>query len=212
MRIFVIHYKKLINRKHLILEQFRKYNISNYEFIEIDRDELYQHNISMFQENYSNVQISISLSHFQAYKQISDKYDYGLIFEDDVILADNFINIFNKYLTQLPIDFDMLFIGNGCNLHIEPHIIQPNKFIYEKCLYPTYWGGNGATRCTDSYLVSKKCATKLCEYIRTLSYKINMPIDWWLNTAARDNNLKIYWAEPTIVSQGSQNGLFQTSY
>jgi hypothetical protein len=43
------------------------------------------------------------------------------------------------------------------------------------------------------------------------SNKINLPIDWWLNVASRDNDFKVYWAEPTIVTQGSQNGLFKTS-
>jgi glycosyl transferase family 25 len=212
MKIFVIHYKKLIERKVQILEQFKKYNITDYEFIEIDRDELYKENICMFQENYSNSQIAISLSHFYAYKQISDKYDNGLIFEDDIILSDDFINICNKYITQLPKDYDMLFLGDGCNFHIETDKIIPNNYIYEKCLYPTTWGGDGATRCTDSYLVSKKCAKKICEYINNLSYKIQLPIDWWLNVAARDNNFKVYWCEPTIVTQGTQNGLFISSH
>lgn len=212
MKIFVIHYKKLTNRKAYILEHFKNHNITEYEFIEIDRDELHTQDISMFQQNYSNSQIAIALSHFYAYKQIRDKYDYGLIFEDDVILSDNFVNIFNKYMTQLPADYDMLFLGDGCNLHIEAHRFIPNKFIYEKCLHPTSWGGDGAGRCTDSYLVSKKCATKICEYINNLPYKINIPVDWWLNVAARDNIFKVYWAEPTIVSQGTSTGLFTTSH
>ena len=212
MKIFVIHYKKLINRKLFILEQFKKYNISDYEFIEIDRDELHNHDISMFQKNYNNCQIAISLSHFYAYKQISDKYDNGLIFEDDVILSENFIDILKKYMSQLPKNYDMLFIGNGCNLHIENHKLISNKNIYKKCLYPTNWGGDGASRCTDSYIISKKCANKLYEYINNLKYKINLEIDWWLNVAARDNKFKVYWAEPTIVTQGTQNGLFTSSH
>ena len=110
-----------------------------------------------------------------------------------------------------PKDFDMLFIGDGCNLHYEKHKLIPNKNIYQKCLYPTSWGGDGASRCADSYIISKKCANKLCEYIKKCN-KINLPIDWWLNVAARDNDFKIYWAEPTIVTQGSQNGLFRQSH
>lgn len=212
MKIFIIHYKKLKDRKKFILEQFEKHNITCYEFIEIDRDELYNHNISMFQSNYNNSQIAISLSHFYAYKQISDKYENGLIFEDDVILSDYFTDIFNIYLNQLPQDYDMLFIGNGCGLHIQQTELIPNKYIYEKGLFPTPWGGDGAGRCTDSYLVNKKCAIKLCEYISNLTYKIDLPSDWWLNIAARENDFKVYWAEPTIVTQGTQNGLFQTSY
>jgi GR25 family glycosyltransferase involved in LPS biosynthesis len=212
MKIFIIHYKKLIKRKQIILSQFEKHNITDYEFIEIDRDELYNHDISMFQSDYDNCQIAISLSHFYAYKQISEKYYNGLIFEDDVILSDNFSDILNKYMTQLPENYDMLFIGDGCNLHIESHKLIPNKNIYEKCLYPTGWGGDGATRCTDSYIITKTCASKLCEYINNLEYKIKLPIDWWLNVAARDNNFKVYWSEPTIVSQGTQCGIFQSSH
>ena len=212
IKIFIIHYKKLTERKKHILEQFEKHYIVNFEFIEIDRDELHEQNISMFQENYSKSQIAISLSHFFVYKQICEKYDQALIFEDDIILSDNFLNKLKLYITQLPVDYDMLFIGDGCNLHIEPYKIIPKKYIYEKCLYPTSWGGDGAGRCTDSYLMNNKCAKKMCEYINNLPYKINMPIDWWLNIAAREYLFKVYWAEPTIVTQGTQNGIFKSSH
>ena len=207
MKIFVIHYKKLINRKEHILNIFKQHNITDYEFIEIDRDEIFKENITMFQAGYSKSQIAIALSHFYAYQQINEKYENGLIFEDDVVLADNFIEIFNKYVSHLPEDYDMLFIGNGCNLHIDSNEIVPNKFIYKKSLY-----SSGVTRCTDSYVVNKKCASKLCEYINTLQYSINIPVDFWLNVAANDTGLNVYWAEPTIVTQGTQNGLFQTSH
>ena len=212
MRIFVTHYKKLIDRKLFILAQFKKHNITDYEFIEIERDDLSNHNISMFHKNYKNCQMSLTLKHFYAYKEISDKYDNGLILEDDAILINNFTDILNKYMDQLPKNYDMLFIGDGCNLHIEKNKLIPNQNIYEKCLYPTRWGGNGASRCSDSYIISKKCANKLCEYINNLNYKIELPIDWWINVAARDNNFKVYWAEPTIVTQASQNGIFKTSH
>ena len=152
------------------------------------------------------------MSHFYAFEKIAEKYDNALILEDDVILSENFVNILQKYILETPKDYDMLFIGDGCNLHIEPHRLVTNKYVYEKCLYPTRWGGDGASRCTDSYLVSKKCAIKLCDYIIKLTSKNNKAVDWWLNEAAQNNNLKVYWAEPTIVTQGTQNGLFQSSY
>ena len=212
IKVFVIHYKLLVNRKTHILEQFQKYNITDYEFIEIDRDELDGHNIDMFEKNYSKSQIAISLSHFHAYKQIIEKYENALILEDDAILSENFTDILSNYINQLPENYDMLFIGNGCGLHIQNHVLIPNKNVYAKCLFPTNWGGNGITRCTDSYIVSKKCAITLCNYINQLSYKINLPIDWFLNVVGRDNKLQVYWAEPTIVTQGTQNGLYKTSY
>lgn len=212
MKVFVIHYKKLTERKENILKQFEKHNIIDYEFVEIDRDELDNHNTDIFCENFNKALIAISLSHFQAYKEISEKYENGLIFEDDVILTDDFIDKYNEITSQLPNDYDMLFIGDGCNLHIENKNLIADKFVYEKCLHPTSWGGDGATRCADSYLVNKKCAVKICEHIDTKSNNINLPIDWWLSAVARENNFKVYWSEPTIATQGTQNGLYETSY
>jgi glycosyl transferase family 25 len=212
LKVFVIHYKKLSDRKQFILNQFSKHNITDYEFIEIDRDELEKYDISMFESNYSTSQIAISLSHFYAYQQIVEKYDYALILEDDVLLHDDFSSIFSNYMNELPIDYDLLYIGDGCNLHIEKHKLIPNIHIYKKGLEATTWGGNGSSRCTDSYLVNKKCAKNLCTYINQLPYKINSPIDFWINDASRDNQFTVYWAEPTIVTQGTQNGMFSSSH
>ena len=212
MKIFVLHYSKLVDRKTFILKQFEKHNITNYEFIEkYDKDEITDYESEIFSLNYKKSTMSLHLKHFYVYKEIAEKYEHALVLEDDVILCDNFIEIFNKYLTQLPTDYDMLFIGDGCNLHIPKNVLIPDKYIYEKCLYPTAWGGNGASKCSDSYIISKKCANKLCEYISNLETKINLPIDWWLNEACRHNNFKVYWAEPTIITQGSQNGFFNST-
>ncbi len=48
MKTFIIHYLKLVNRKQHILTQLANQNISNYEFIEIDRDSLPQENLQIF--------------------------------------------------------------------------------------------------------------------------------------------------------------------
>ena len=213
IKIFVLHYSKLTERKNYILEQFKKYNITNFEFIEkYDKDEITDSEIIIFDKTYKKSTMSLHLKHNYVYNLIAENYDNALIFEDEVILSDNFLDKLNNYIYQLPEDWDMLFIGNGCNLHIEAHIIKPDINIYKKCLHATNWGGYGASRCSDSYLVNKKCAIKLCEYIKNLKNKIDIPIDWWINVASRDNNLNVYWAEPTIVTQGTESGLFKSSH
>jgi glycosyl transferase family 25 len=212
MRVFVIHYAKLLDRKRHILEQFAKHNITDFEFVEIDRDELDREDTSMFEPGYNPAQIAISLSHFYAYKQIAEKYGDGLILEDDAMLAESFVYRLESYMTYLPANYDALFIGNGCNLHIRPQDIVPGKYVYEKSHEPTSWGGQGATRCADSYVVSHACANRLRAHIDGLTQKINLPIDWLLNIMLRDTDGLVYWAEPTIVTQGTQNGMFATSY
>jgi beta-1,4-mannosyl-glycoprotein beta-1,4-N-acetylglucosaminyltransferase len=206
MKIFIVHYKKLTERKISILDQFRKYNITNYEFIEIDRDELYNYNCDIFDKNFGNALTAISLSHYSAYQKIIDSHEEALIFEDDVILCDNFVNKLQQYLTQLPSDYDILFIGNGCNLHVDIKQIEDNKFIYKRNVC------DGLTRCADSYIINKKCCLKLKNYIDNQQSKINRAIDSWLEIVLQDNNCNVYWAEPTIVMQGSQNGSFDRSW
>ena len=215
MKIFVIHYKKLTERKEFMLNQFQKYNLTDFEFIEIDRDEVENYDLTIFDENFKKIhksQMAITLSHLFAYKEILNKYENALIFEDDAILCENFINIYNHYLRQLPGNYDMLFIGNGSNLCIKKEWIVPDKNIYLKSVEIEDWAPMGAAKCTDSYLVSKKCAKKILESIETIKNKVNLPIDWWLTYLLKENNLIVYWAEPTIVTQGTQNGMFISSH
>lgn len=202
MKIYVLHYKKLIERKEHIKNEFKKYNL-NYEFYEkFDKEELNNEDLKIFNNNLRDSEKSLTLKHINIYKEISNSnFDYALIFEDDVFLENDFNNILNKYITLLPNDWDMLFIGNGCNLHVND--IIKDKFIYKKDSKNSY------TRCTDSYLISKKCATKITNYIDNLHNLnkfpyIHSPIDFLLNDILKNINANVYWCEPTIVSQGSQ--------
>jgi len=222
MKIFVLHYSKLVQRKQHILEQFEKHGITEYEFIEkFDKDVITDDECPEFSKDYvanRRTELSLHLKHLYLYRlMLSENYEEVLVLEDDVILSDNFMKKLTEYMTQMPKDYDMLFIGDGCNLHIPRNQLVANQYIYAKCLHETAWGGNGAAKCTDSYIIHQRCAKKLCDYVADAgaaldeTKKINLPADWWLNKAARDLVLKVYWAEPTIVSQGSQNGMFSRS-
>jgi len=207
MKVFVVHYKKLVKRKETILSQFAKFGITDYEFVDIDRSEIHNYDLSKFQDLNNAGAIAVHLSHYYIYKEIASKYQEALIFEDDVIMSVDFIEQFAQYyhelVTKYP-HFDMLFLGNGCNLHITPDKIIEGKHIYYKSCEPTSWGGNGVTRCVDSYLVSNKCAKKLCQYIdNDTVYKYG--VDFHLNKIAREIGLEVYWAEPTIIYQSSEN-------
>ncbi|NBP66509.1 MAG: glycosyltransferase family 25 protein [Bacteroidetes bacterium] len=215
MKIFVLHYSKLTDRKRHIIQQFERHGITEYEFIEkFDKDAITDDECSEFSRDYitkRRAELSLHLKHIYLYRlMVRENYDQVLVFEDDVILSTGFVEILARYMKQLPKDYDMLFIGDGCNLHIPRSHLVPNQNVYEKCLHETVWGGNGAAKCTDSYIISHNCAKKICDYIQTTTptKKIDLPADWWLNEVARDLLLKVYWAEPTIVTQGSQNGLY----
>lgn len=52
----------------------------------------------------------------------------------------------------------------------------------------------------------------MIEYSLREDRRIRLPVDWWLNQAIRELGLDVYWAEPTFVTQGTQSGLYDTSY
>ena len=211
MKIFVLHYSKLTERKANIIQQFELHNITDYEFIEqFDKDELMEPEIANFTEKCSSTVISLFLKHIHVYKQIVEQqYENALIFEDDVILHPQFTHWLYIYMSHLPKTYDLLYIGDGCRLHIPPALQTPGKYIYAKGLKPTLWGGLGSSRCTDSYLASNSCAKKMLKYWETTP--VSASIDFWLNEVAIAKNLNVYWAEPTIVTQGSQCNMFARS-
>jgi glycosyl transferase family 25 len=154
--------------------------------------------------------MSLFLKHIFVYKEISEKYNEALILEDDVILGDDFMNKLSIYMSQLPSDYDMLFVGEGLvNMHVPSDQLKPGVNIYETSADPTCWGYGGSSKCSDSYIVSKKCATTLINYV--WKEKTSLPVDHWINLAVKENNLKVFWAEPTIAQQGTQIGVFKTS-
>ena len=206
IKIFIIHYKKLTERKEFMINQFKRENITNYEFITIDRDELIETDLIKFQDNFSKPLIANFLSHLFVYKQIANNnFDYNLILEDDAILCHNFNKILHTYIKQFSNNYDAIFIGDGCNIK-EHHIISSK--IIQNCNVYKYDGDNKC-KCTDSYFVSKKGANHIINYFNNLETKINNPIDWFLNKPLEI--LNVYWCEPTLVKQGTIIGLFNSS-
>jgi len=206
IKIFVIHYKKLNERKEFMIHQFNRENITNYEFITIDRDELTENDKDKFQKNFSKPLIANFLSHLYVYKQIkNNEIDYNLILEDDAILCSNFSTVLHSYISQFSKDYDAVFIGNGCN--ISEHHIETSKIITNCNVYK--YDGDNKCKCTDSYLISKKCASYIVNYFNVFETKIDIPIDWFLNKPLKD--LNVYWCEPTLVKQGTIIGLFNSS-
>jgi glycosyl transferase family 25 len=211
MKLFIVHYDKLIKRKEFIIKQLNKYNF-DFEFItNHGKENLTLHERNMFR-NISDGEISVALHHIECYKRIvHENIDYTLILEDDVILCNNFREILERYIKDLPSDWDMLFIGDGCGLHIDKNLLIQEKHIYKKENVNNGKTYEGATRCLDSYLISNKCAKIITEKLKLPNYTILVPVDLWMNCVIRNNNFNIYWAEPTIVTQGSENGFYKSS-
>ena len=199
-KIYITHYTKLYNRKEKMLSQFEKYNIINYEFIEkYDRE----HVTSDFVNNYciGNNFGGIAgkcnaITHLEVYNDIiKHNYKLCLILEDDAILCDNFDIKFKEYISNIPDDFEIGFLVDGCNLH-EKNI--KDSVIWYRSIY---------SRTCCAYLITKQACEKIVKTI--LPFTEN--IDHSLNKQIAKHNLKNYWCEPTIVSEGSKDGNYISS-
>jgi GR25 family glycosyltransferase involved in LPS biosynthesis len=208
LKVFVIHYTKLTERKEYIQKHLPERGILEYEFVEThNQEDLTEEEKNRFA--LSPPKTSLFCKHLETIQTISDKNEYALILEDDVILCDNFLEKLKEYWKQIPPDWDMIFIGDGANLHIEAERIRPDQYFYEPKMHQAFFGIAGASRCSDSYFIRNPCAKRITHYVKTQWRKTSLPYDWWLNKAVYELGLKVYWVEPTIVTQGSACGLFQ---
>ena len=219
VKAYVIHYTPLKERKAFLKDQLEEEGVQHTFIEEFDKESLSEDHLRRF--DLRRVRLSMCsniMKHIHAYHHIyRSPYPHNLILEDDAVLSGDFLTQLHRGLDQLPDDFDMLFIGDGLQMHISPEIRVQDQYVYKKCVESSRWGkgpgGAGATRCTDSYLVSKKCAGLLIKYVARLpSHAINANSDLWLNDIIRRFQLRIYWLEPTIVSQGTQTGMYDSSH
>ena len=205
MKIFVAHYTPLTERKKHILDEFKKHNISDFEFIEThDKEQLTEMELNLF-SNISSAECSCFLKHIEIFKKIykddGNHDNFSLIFEDDAMLIPKFNDELECYMKTIPDNFDIIFPGECANLHIKT--TEPNKHFYKTC----------SARGTCFYIVNNNIVKKILDKFNedTQHNKILVPVDWWFNKIIPELNLQSYWTEPTLVYQGSEIGSIKSA-
>lgn len=135
--------------------------------------------------------IGCYLSHMQVYQQIAngDK-DYGLIFEDDVIIDKKIFKKLNEVIVNIPDDWDMLLLSCHCIVCEKMDMYyDTGKFFWLHC-----------------YIVKKTSANKVISYLN--SNKIGKQIDSELSDMIGEGLLKVYCLKESLCKQGN---VFQTT-
>jgi hypothetical protein len=220
----ILHCKKLKERKENILNQMSKFNFTDYDFYEdYDASELSEDDIKHYYEpKMSNIskweskvilwglpaltyhspvlnlaEISLTIKFGKVFQALAKQnFEYCIIFEDDVILCDNFDVKFNEYMKQTPSDWDAIYFGSCANLH--PKNAVSNQIAYLKN-HPSSRGG-------DSTVFKKKTIVDLA----SSWFPFNLISDWELGAQHAFHEHKVYWWEPSLVVQGSENGKFKS--
>ena len=198
-KIYICHYNKLVERKKVLIDNLTKCGLFDYTWVEyFDKDDL---EVSILDIRFPNLfkpnpsgrylkfsEISLLLKHVYIIEESNRiGFDTVLVLEDDAILDLDFSNKFNYFKSQLPIDWDICFIGECCNLHIEP---KDGKNVQRSY----------GSRCTHSYILSKYGINKIINHLKYA----NDAIDWYYNSMIEKLNLNCYWFEPSISSQNKK--------
>jgi len=219
-KVYIIHYEPLTERKKYlesILPSFNtpfefrcKYNrnspeINDNNLIDLSDENREKRNKIYSQNNGTRIHSgairdswkACLLEHYYVFQDfVNSEYDNILILEDDVIFDSRFFNVLPEYLKVLPDDYDSLFLGSGCNLRL-PY--QTTDLIGK---HP-----QRASKCGDSYMVSKKAAKKIVN--TCLPLYCNW--DWELNYQFALHNMDVYWVTEPLIYQGSENGTYTSS-
>jgi len=198
-KVLIINLKRRPDRKKDVEKIFNDVNFNNYFFYEaIDNKELVL-NLeikNLFKGNdFGNRKsfIGCALSHYNIWIDLLKdiKNDYYIIFEDDFSLHKNFIdnlNITTNYVDNNINNIDFLFLGYHRLKENTENKTNDIFSIINFIEYDNYIGG------FFSYIITKKGANKILNYINTNGIKHG--IDYLIKI---NNELNIYEACPNIA-------------
>jgi GR25 family glycosyltransferase involved in LPS biosynthesis len=199
-KYYMCHYSKLTDRKKYVENVVSKYNIDLHWIYEYDKEQLDEKELSekfpyLFSDRYygngvklSLPNISLAMKHYSVFLDvIKNDYKNVVVFEDDIVLVDDFDIKLKKYINQLPENYDLLWIGVCCNLHIPQ--TNPDINVYNNNIQ--------GSRCTHAYVISNEACKKMIDFFSN----IYQPIDWFFNAAIYNLSMNNYWAEPALSTQ-----------
>lgn len=155
--------------------------------------------------------IGCAISHMNVWKLfLETEEEYAIIFEDDVVLEDNFNEKLEVALREVPKDYDILYLGcTGCDntqpvnivkilasIPFFPQTFNPDEKVTDNISRPS------VAFATHAYIVSRKGATKLLKY---LDGKLSNHIDFSIQKLVLNNKIESYVTTPRIAYQTSSD-------
>lgn len=142
--------------------------------------------------------LSCTLNHIFAYEKIVQRgIKCAIVFENDPFFLGNFIAKLNKLadeIKKLPAGH-IISLENSTLRFPSYWQVKSGKFLYQA----------EAGRMAGAYIIDIEGATKILSDLKTS--KCHTVIDWWHNSLIEREIVKMYWAHPPLVEQGSHNGL-----
>jgi hypothetical protein len=159
--------------------------------------------------------ISLAINHIALLERYATSNQFLVVFESDAIpLADMSVidtAIRTDIHTMRTRGIDFAFIGKGCfNLSLAETYTNPNNRISDTLYLPRHLSPNGASRCTEAYIVSPNGMRSFLTWFRP---RVNHDaIDWSFNHYFTQNPSAIgCWRHPELFMQGSIAGVYSST-
>lgn len=193
---YLIHGLDIV-RKQFMENQFKLFGISEDQVIWIiypNKNDLLPRNICA-STHLPRGMIAVTYKHYLALRDIVEKgYDYAVIMEDNIEFKGNVPNAIERYLKDLPSDWDCVFDSDFLGLKYDEASVNPAISVYKKSNEIT-GQCSGASKGAHFILVSKRGAKLL--YENFLPFRECS--DHHYNELFRKLNMNVYWAEPPNV-------------
>lgn len=203
--VYVINMVKDVEKRAKVIKEFEKHGISKYTIIDgiygkgLSDKEIQNVTSMICHHTCTQSSIGCAMSHMMTWKKVVESNRPSIIFEDDILLEENFINDLQKYYAKVPQDYDIIYLGcNTCDYDNEYSItrvfsdlIFPKKDfkrLNENVYIPSHPLG------LHSYLISPRGAKKL---LKLINGNIKTHVDIQINFNANDLNL--YAIEPKLA-------------
>lgn len=137
-------------------------------------------------------------SHYNAWKYlINSNFENIIIFEDDCLIDEKFIEYYKTYMPNVPKDYDVFSIYIDANQYPR---YESKHYINE---YISLGYQDWSTLC---YVVSKKGAEKLCNYLK--DFGMDRPTDWFIFRGGHEGKFNVYSLNPETKVPVSIDGRY----
>ena len=200
-KVFILSVKSFSDRIAHVENELNKHQIP-FEFVfNFDATDIKPGDLSIF--NPSNMTIahqSLVLKNIWIWKKmVKENIKRAMVFEDDIILTDNF----REKLTQIIEDTKtlapgyLIFLG-GADTKLSPNFLQhPSPLVPRRITT------------AEGFIIDNTTAKKRCEWL--LNNNISLPADGLMCKIDQDMGLPHYWPKQAIVEQASCTGKFKTT-
>jgi GR25 family glycosyltransferase involved in LPS biosynthesis len=219
-KFYFINLDKRPNRRDHFLNQCKRENvpqerIQRFTAIEGDTHQFTDKEKAMFEKSdmhrhwFAKRIMGNQLSHYYIMKEaIKNKYNYIVVFQDDAMLRENFMELLENVLDNLPKNSEMVNIGfhkygSGANFvkwdltsdndHLELSAKRMNKWVCKL--------KHGINPCSLAYILTLKGAENMTKYFETNGFL--RATDGNFNDYLEKGNI-FYGSTPVLVTGNSE--------